>query len=101
MVLSVCTEIHTYVPDAIRHWHQLVRAAETVRPMMEISVTAWNDAIVAMGAEGAAVVVIAMLERFSDIQSLGGYLRHLTRRAKDDAFSCGPMIMALMRREAA
>jgi replication initiation protein RepC len=45
--------------------------------------------------------VIAMLERFSDIQSPGGYLRHLTRKAEDDAFSCGPMIMALMRREAA
>ncbi|MCO4847151.1 MAG: replication initiation protein RepC, partial [Yoonia sp.] len=101
MVLSVCTEIHTYVPDGIRHWHQLVRAAETVRPMMGISVSAWNDAIVAMGAEEAAVVVIAMLERFNDIQSPGGYLRHLTRKAEDGAFSCGPMIMALMRREAA
>lgn len=69
--------------------------------MMGISITAWNDAVDTMGAEKAAIVVIAMLERFSDIQSPGGYLRHLMRKAEDGAVSCGPMIVALMRREAA
>ncbi len=101
MVLAVCAEIYTYAPDGLRHWHQLVRAAEIVRPMMGISLSAWHEAVVAMGVEEAAVVVVVMLERFSEIKSPGGYLRHLTRKAQTGEFSCGPMVMALMRKEAA
>jgi len=101
LVLATCAEIQTYVPDKIRHWHQLVRAADIVRPMIGISPSAWEAAQRAMGPEEAAVVVAAMLERFDQISSPGGYLRSLTRKAEDGAFSCGPMVMALMRREAA
>lgn len=101
LVLAACAEIMTYAPNGIRHWHDLVRAADIVRPMMGISPTAWDDARAAMGPEEAAVTVAAMLERMPDIQSPGGYLRALTRKAEDGGFSCGPMIMALMRREAA
>lgn len=101
LVLSACSEVATYAPDKIRHWHELVRAAEVVRPMMGISRSAWDDAITAMGAEQASVVVIAMLERFGEIKSPGGYLRSLTSKAEQGAFSCGPMIMALLHKEAA
>ena len=101
MVLAVCSEFKTYVPDPIRHWHELIRAADVVRPMMGISTSAWDDAAAAMGPEEAAVVVVSMLERFEEIKSPGGYLRHLTRKAEQGAFSCGPMVMALMRRAAA
>jgi replication initiation protein RepC len=54
-----------------------------------------------MGPEEAAVVVVAMLDRFAEIRSPGGYLRSLSAKAKLGEFSCGPMIMALMRKEAA
>lgn len=101
LVLAVCEEFRTYVPDHIRHWHEFVRAADTIRPMMGISPSAWNDAVEAMGPEEAAVVLVAMLERFEDIRSPGGYLRHLTVKAAKGEFSCGPMVMALNRREAA
>ena len=101
LVLSVCGEIQTYAPDGVRHWHELVQAADRVRPMMGISPSAWDDAVMAMGPEEASVVLFAMLERFSDIQSPGGYLRALTRKAQDDGFSCGPMVMALMTAKAA
>lgn len=101
LVLAVCEEFRTYVPDDIRHWHEFVRAADTIRPMMGISPSAWNDAVEAMGPEEAAVVLVAMLERFSDIRSPGGYLRHLTAKARLGEFSCAPMVMALNRREAA
>jgi replication initiation protein RepC len=101
LVTAVCHEVRTYAPDKIRHWHQLVRAAEVVRPMMGISASAWQDAVAAMGPEEASVVVVAMLERFGEIKSPGGYLRHLTQKAELGAFSCGPMVMALMRRDAA
>lgn len=101
LVLAVCAEIAVYSDQPIRHWHDLVRAADTVRPMMGISPSAWAEAVEAMGPEQAAVVVAAMLERFDQIKSPGGYLRHLARKADEGKFSCGPMVMALMRREAA
>lgn len=101
MVLAVCKEYLAYTDENIRHWHQLVRVADLLRPMMGISPSAWDEAKRAMGPEEAAVVVVAMLERFADIKSPGGYLRSLSSKAALGEFSCGPMIMALMRREAA
>lgn len=100
LVLTTCAEIQTYADDRIRHWHQLVRAVEVVRPMMGISPSAWGEAKSAMGPEQAAVVVAAMLERFTEIRSPGGYLRSLSAKADAGAFSCGPMIMALMHKAA-
>lgn len=101
LVLTSCSEIQTYAGSGIRHWHDLVRAADIVRPMMGISLSAWEEAKVEMGPEEAAVVIAAMLERFAEIRSHGGYLRHLTDKAARGGFSSGPMIMALRRREAA
>jgi replication initiation protein RepC len=100
LVLSACTEFKTYVPDRIRHWHDFVNAAEILRPMMGISPSAWNEAIQAMGPEEASIVMVAMLERFSEIKSPGGYLRHLARKAEKGQFSSGPMVMSLMRKAA-
>lgn len=101
LVTSVCQEFKTYAPQEVRHWHHLVQAADVIRPMMGISPSAWFDATDAMGHEEAAVVLCAMLERFEEIKSPGGYLRALTRKASEDGFSVGPMIMALMTKRAA
>ena len=101
LVLGVCVEILAYADGPIRHWHELVQAADRVRPMMGISPSAWDEARHHMGPEEAAVSVAAMLERFAEIRSPGGYLRSLTARAADGGFSTGPMIMALLRRKAA
>jgi replication initiation protein RepC len=98
LVLATCSELRTYVPDRIRHWHELVQTAERLRPMMGISETVWNEAVATMGAEETAVVICAMLERFAEIKSPGAYLRSLARKAEIGAFSSGPMIMSLMRR---
>lgn len=101
LVLATCGEFRTYCDTRVRHWHELVRVADQVRPMMGISPSAWEDAKHHMGPEEAAVVVVAMLERFEEIHSPGGYLRSLTSKAALGEFSCGPMVMALMRRDAA
>lgn len=101
LVLSVCGELHNYSSTQIRHWHEFVGVVETLRPMMGISPSAWEEAKHAMGPEEAAVVLAAMLERFSEIKSPGGYLRHLTAKSEAGKFSCGPMIMSLMRQAAA
>ncbi|UWQ43893.1 replication initiation protein (plasmid) [Leisingera aquaemixtae] len=101
LVLSACGEICGYADGAIRHWNDLLRAADTVRPMMGISATVWEDAKTAMGTAEAATVVAAMLERFSEIRSPSGYLRHLSAKAVSGRFTSAPMVLALTRRGAA
>ncbi|EDZ44686.1 replication protein C [Rhodobacterales bacterium Y4I] len=100
LILSACGEIRGYADGAIRHWGDLLRAADTVRPMMGISATVWEDAKTAMGTAEAATVVAAMLERFSEIRSPSGYLRHLSAKAVSGRFTSAPMVLALTRRGA-
>ena len=102
LVTTACPSLRTFYSGEIRHWHQLFDAACHVRPAMGISPSAWTEAQRCMGPEQASIVVVAMLERFAEIRSPGGYLRALTAKAAAGEFSCGPMIMALMsRRQAA
>ncbi|MFW8595855.1 plasmid replication protein RepC [Cribrihabitans neustonicus] len=101
LIVSACREIGTYTNGAIRHWQDLMQAAETVRPMMGISASVWEEARSSLGATDAAVVIAAMLERFGEIRSPGGYLRHLSAKARSGQFSIGPMVMALARQAAA
>ena len=101
LVLAACSEYQTYAERPVRHWHDLVRVADVIRPMMGVSPSAWDEAKQYMGQEEASVVIVAMLERFGDIRSPGGYLRSLSAKAALGEFSCGPMIMALMSKEAA
>lgn len=102
LVLSGCPTLKTFYQGDVRHWHQLFDAACHVRPAMGISASAWEEAQRCMGPEQAAIVVVAMLERFAEIKSPGGYLRALTVKAAAGEFSCGPMVMALIgRRNAA
>ena len=102
LVIAACPSLKTFYQGEIRHWHQLFDAACHVRPAMGISASAWEEAQRFMGPEQASIVVAAMLERFADIRSPGGYLRALTAKAAAGEFSCGPMVMALIgRRNAA
>ncbi len=98
LVIAGCPSLKTFYQGDIRHWHQLFDAACHVRPAMGISASAWEEAQRFMGPEQASIVVVAMLERFADIRSPGGYLRALTSKAAAGEFSCGLMVMALMSR---
>ncbi len=101
LVIAACPSLKTFYQGEIRHWHQLFDAACHVRPAMGISASAWEEAQRFMGPEQASIVVAAMLERFEDIRSPGGYLRALTAKAAAGEFSCGPMVMALVGRRSA
>ena len=101
LVIAACPSLKTFYHGEIRHWHQLFDAACHVRPAMGISASAWEEAQRFMGPEQASIVVSAMLERFEDIRSPGGYLRALTAKAAAGEFSCGPMVMALIGRRSA
>lgn len=98
MVLSGCPDIADYGPAGnIQSWRDLMMAAVVVRSTLGISPSAYQSACEAMGPENAAVAVACILERANEIQSPGGYLRDLTRRAERGEFSIGPMLMAALR----
>ncbi|MGC9371101.1 MAG: plasmid replication protein RepC [Paracoccaceae bacterium] len=96
LVLKAAPDILPYAGDDIRSWHELVAAAGFVRGMMGISPDAWRCAQEAMGPVTAAITLACMLQRVSEIRSPGGYLRALTTKAGQGAFSPGPMVMALL-----
>jgi replication initiation protein RepC len=98
MVLRACPQVADYVPGGdIRSWRDLMSAAIVVRSVLGVSSSAYQDACNVMGPENAATAIACILERSGHIISAGGYLRDLTRKAEQEAFSLGPMIMALLR----
>ncbi|PDT34331.1 replication initiation protein RepC [Rhizobium sp. M10] len=98
LVLQACPEIAAYGPQgSIGSWRDLMAAAVVVRSMLGVSPSAYEQACEIMGPENAATVMACVLERAGHINSAGGYLRDLTRRAERGEFAIGPMLMALAR----
>ncbi|MCO6187625.1 plasmid replication protein RepC [Rhizobium sp. L1K21] len=98
MVLSACPQMSDYGPNgAISSWRDLMAAAVVVRSMLGVSPSAYQEACEVLGPENAATVMACILERTGQINSAGGYLRDLTRRAERQEFSLGPMLMAQIR----
>jgi replication initiation protein RepC len=98
MVLQACPQISDYGPGgSVFSWRDLMTAAVVVRSMLGVSSSAYEEACGILGPENAATIVACILERGGHINSAGGYLRDLTRRAERGEFSIGPMLMALMR----
>lgn len=96
MILDACPDIIDYARGGISNWRDFMATIAVVRPMLGISPSAWEEAKSAMGEVQAAVVVAAILQRGTAINSAGGYIRDLTRKAQAGAFSIGPMLMALI-----
>ena len=97
LVRKACPELALYAGGEIVSWPQLVTAARRVSPMMGVTPSAWAEAENAMGPPAAAVTLACMLERMDRIRSPGAYLRSLSRKAAEGAFSPGPMVMSLLK----
>ncbi|WP_432349957.1 plasmid replication protein RepC (plasmid) [Shinella yambaruensis] len=98
LVLRACPQIADYTSSGrIETWRDLMAAAVTVRSMLGVSPSAYQEACEVMGPENAAVAVACILERVEHITSPGGYLRDLTRKAARGEFGLGPMLMAALR----
>jgi replication initiation protein RepC len=101
MVLRACPQIVDYAQGGgVSHWRELMGAAVVVRSMLGVSPSAYQEACEVMGPENAATAMACILERAGQINSAGGYLRDLTRRAEAGEFGLGPMLMSLMRANA-
>jgi replication initiation protein RepC len=98
MVLRACPEIGAYAPGgSIGGWRDMMLAAVTVKSMLGVSPSAYEEACDTMGQEGAAIAIACILERAGHINSAGGYLRDLTAKARRGKFSLGPMLFAQLR----
>ena len=97
LVMRACPQIADYGKNGeIANWREFMSAGVVVRSMLGISASAYQEACEVMGPENAAVAVACILEKANMINSPGGYLRDLTRRAERGEFSIGPMVMALL-----
>jgi len=96
MVLEACPDIIDYGGGSILNWRDFRAAVEIVRAMLGVSPSAWDDAQAVLGEIPAAIVIACILQRATQINSAGGYIRELTRKAEAGEFSLGPMLMALL-----
>lgn len=97
MVLEACPDIADYARHGVSSWQDFHAVAGVVRTMLGISPSAWGEAKEAMGEDGAAIMIAAILQKGEEVKSPGGYLRRLTERARAGQFSLGPVLMALLR----
>ena len=96
-IASNCTELVQLSTHPILDWPDLVRAAETVRPMMGIEASAWMRAKQTMGAIAASATLAAILQGFSRIRSPGAYLQALSSKAATGQFSVAQTVRTLTR----
>ncbi len=102
MVLQACPDIVDYGKSGeISCWRDLIDAAAIVRSALGVSPDAWKQALDVLGEHDASIVIAAILQRGEEIKSAGGYLRVLTGKAREEEFSLGPVLMALLRGKAA
>ncbi|TCM76596.1 plasmid replication protein RepC [Rhizobium sp. BK068] len=98
MVLRACPEMSPFGPGgSIGNWREMMSAAVTVRSMLGVSPSAYEEACEVLGQAGAAIAVACIHERSGHINSAGGYLRDLTAKARRGEFSLGPMLFAQLR----
>ena len=76
-VLRAAPRVQIYAPGPLRSWADLIRAADTIRPMLGIPLATWNTARGCLGPGPAAICLAAILQRFGEIQSPGAYLARL------------------------
>ncbi|TCU20321.1 plasmid replication protein RepC [Rhizobium sullae] len=98
LVLQACPEVRNYGPaGTVGSWQDLIAAGTVVSSMLQISPSAYKNAYRVMGPQIASAVLACILERAGTINSAGGYLRDLTRRAQRGEFAIGSMLSALAR----
>ncbi|GAA6210131.1 plasmid replication protein RepC [Cognatishimia sp. WU-CL00825] len=99
LVLQACPDITPYSATPIQRKHELVETAHFLHSMMGITSEVWQSAMKTMGSEAASVALACILQRIDKIKNPGGYLRVLSQKAENGAFSVWPMIRALLGKE--
>lgn len=94
-VVSTCKEYQSFLPEVPSDWPNLIRAAQTLYPMMGIDRATFDEAKHRIGSQGTAVAVLCMLEKLPVIHKPGAYLRGLSKKAMQGRLNLRGMIRAL------
>ena len=97
MVLRACPEIAAYAGSPIRQWPDLIETAAVIRRFLNIDGRLYELANRMLGKHDTAIAIAYLLQRHGEIRSAGGYLRVLTEKAAEGAFSIRPMMLAALR----
>ncbi|KAA9371107.1 plasmid replication protein RepC [Ochrobactrum quorumnocens] len=96
MVLRACPEISTYASGPISQWEHLMATAEKVRSFIGIDTKLYEMALKMLGRQNTAITIAYLLQRYNDIRSVSGYLRILTEKAAEDAFSVKALMVSAL-----
>ncbi|WP_024896989.1 MULTISPECIES: plasmid replication protein RepC [Brucella] len=96
MVLRACPEISTYASVPISQWEHLMATAEKVRSFIGIDTKLYEMALKMLGRQNTAITIAYLLQRYNDIRSVSGYLRILTEKAAEDAFSVKALMVSAL-----
>jgi replication initiation protein RepC len=99
LVIRACPDITDYSRNGITRWNELIETANLVRNALGVTSDAWDEANQVMGTPEAAIIMAAILQRAEKVSNPGGYLRSLTKKARNGHFSVGPALMALLRKQ--
>lgn len=84
-------------------WPDIVEAAYSLLPTLGISRSAWIEACMILGRDGAALAVMIIDRKTQDpekpILNPGGYLRGMTARAKEGKLNLHRSIFGLLKRD--
>lgn len=83
-------------------WPDIVNAAYDLLPVLGISKSAWLEACMVLGRDGAALAVMIIDQKTQDpenpIRNPGGYLRGMTARAKEGKLNLHRSIFGLLKK---
>lgn len=96
MVLRACPEVKAYATAPICHWEHLVQTTDKIRSFIGIDTKLYQIAQKVLGQQNTAITIAYLLERYNDIRSISGYLRILTEKAADGAFSAKCLMLNVL-----
>jgi replication initiation protein RepC len=96
LVLRACPEISAYALGRISQWEHLMTTAEKVRSFIGIDTKLYEMALKMLGRQNTAITIAYLLQRYNDIRSVSGYLRILTEKAAEDAFSVKALMISAL-----
>ncbi|MBU0791976.1 MAG: hypothetical protein KKC55_16130 [Gammaproteobacteria bacterium] len=93
---------HLPMHERALSWPDIVEAAYQLLPILGISKSAWLDACMTLGRDGAALCIIIIDQKVQDpkcnIRNPGGYLRTMTARAKTGDLNLHRSVFGLLKR---
>lgn len=103
LVLAACPTLKEVLWGSDPDWRDIVGGAHALLDDLGISQHAWGQACLTLSREGAAVAVSVIAEKHrrgeqsgeDRVKSPGGYLRWLTKAAKDGVINLGPKLYGL------